>query len=249
MRKSELGLLVTGASLAACLAGCNTEEASASRTTTALTVPVPLVTQFAVMAARTVSIGDRSSVVGGDLGVAAGGTNSLTTGTDSRVGVGEVLLAPVMTLRDRTNAGEIGANTINVGINVVTGPRSAYVAPPAAPTIAAFTVGTTAVNVNGGQTQSLAPGKYGAVTVNGTLNLSGGLYEIQSLRIGPDARVAATTSATVRVQTGVQISDRGDLVGPANPGAGGMRLTVNGTIDGAVNSLAHGHRRGADRRS
>ena len=240
MRKSELGLLVTGASLAACLAGCNAEEASASRTTTALTVPVPLVTQFAVMASRTVGIGDRSSVVGGDLGVAAGATNSLTTGTDSRVGVGEVLLAPVMTLRDRTNAGEIGANTINVGVNVVTGPRSAFVAPPAAPTIAAFTVGTTAVNVNGGQTQSLAPGKYGAVTVNGTLNLSGGLYEIQSLRIGPDGRVAATTSATVRVQTGVQISDRGDLVGPANPGAGGMRLTINGTIDGAVNSLAMG---------
>jgi hypothetical protein len=222
-------------------AGCGQEPPDSGRATVqALTVPVPPVTQFAVLAGRTASIGDRSQVNGGDVGVAAGATNSLTTGSDSRVGVGEILLAPVMTLRDRTTAGEIGANTISVGANVVTGPRSAYVAPPAAPAIAAFTVGTTAVSVNGGQTRSLAPGKYGAVTVNGTLNLSGGLYEIHSLRIGADARVAAVASSTLRVQTGIQISDRGDLVGPANPGARGLRVTVNGTIDGAVNSLSLG---------
>ena len=107
-----------------------------------------------------------------------------------------MLLAPVMTLRDRTTAGEIGANTINVGPGVVTGPRSAYVAPPAAPAIAAFTVGTTAVTVNAGQTQTLARGNTAAVTVNGTLNLSGGVYEMQSLRIGPDGRAAAVASAT-----------------------------------------------------
>ena len=220
--------------------GCRKDVPDGENSTAALTVPVPTVTQFAVLASRTVSIGDRSSVVGGDLGVAAGATNSMTTGSDSRVGVGEVLLAPVMTLRDRTNAGEIGANTINVGVNVVTGPRSAYVAPPAAPVPGTFTPGTGAITVNGGQTQTLAPGSYGSVTVNGTLNLSGGTYTIQNLRIGTDARVAATASATVRVQTGVTIADRGDLVGPANPGAGGLRLNINGTIDGAVNSLSMG---------
>jgi len=220
--------------------GCRKDVPDGENSTAALTVPVPTVTQFAVLASRTVSIGDRSSVVGGDLGVAAGATNSMTTGSDSRVGVGEVLLAPVMTLRDRTNAGEIGATTINVGVNVVTGPRSAYVAPPAAPVPGTFTPGTGAITVNGGQTQTLAPGSYGSVTVNGTLNLSGGTYTIQNLRIGTDARVAATASATVRVQTGVTIADRGDLVGPANPGAGGLRLNINGTIDGAVNSLSMG---------
>src|SRR6185436_8610694 len=121
--------------------GCRKDVPDGENSTAALTVPVPTVTQFAVLASRTVSIGDRSSVVGGDLGVAAGATNSMTTGSDSRVGVGEVLLAPVMTLRDRTNAGEIGATTINVGVNVVTGPRSAYVAPPAAPVPGTFTPG------------------------------------------------------------------------------------------------------------
>jgi hypothetical protein len=84
-------------------AGCGQQqpESGGSATVQALTVPVPPVTQFALLAARAASVGDRSQVIGGDVGVAAGATNSLTTGTDSRVGVGEVLLAPVMTLRDR----------------------------------------------------------------------------------------------------------------------------------------------------
>jgi streptogramin lyase len=222
------------------LPGCGKDLPDGEGSITALTVPVPAVTQFAVLASRAVSVGDRSTVAGGDLGVAAGATNALTTGIDSRVGVGEVLLAPVMTLRDRTNAGEIGATTLNLGAGVVTGPRSLYVAPPAAPAPAAFTPGTTAVTVNAGQTQTLAAGDYGSVAVNGTLNLSGGTYQIQSLRIGPDARITAAASATVRVQGGVSIADRGDLVGPANPGAGGLHLDINGTIDGAANSLAMG---------
>src|SRR5262245_40802708 len=168
------------------LSGCKDHPADGEGTATALTVPLPAVTQFAALASRTMAIGDRGRVTGGHLGVAPGATNSMTTGADSQVGVGQVLLAPIMTLRDRTVAGEIGATTINVGVNVTTGPRSAYVAPPPAPTISAFTAGSNTVTVNGGQTQTLAAGDHGNVTVNGTLNLSGGTYEIQSLRIGVD---------------------------------------------------------------
>jgi streptogramin lyase len=219
--------------------GCR-DQHDGDATAAALTVPVPPVTQFAVLAARTVSIGDRGNVTGGHLGVAAGATNSMTTGTDSQVGVGRVLLAPIMALRDRTVAGEIGANTINVGVNVTTGPRSAYVAPPPAPPISAFTAGNDTVTVNAGQTQTLAAGDHGNVTVNGTLNLSGGTYEIQSLRIGADGRVVANAASLVRIQTGLQISDRGDLVAGGSLGAGGLRVTINGAIDGNVNSASLG---------
>ena len=150
-------------------------------------------------------------MTGGHVGVAAttsGAPGALTAGFDSRVGVGQVLLAQAVTLRDRAATGELGANQITVGANVTTGPRSAFVAPPAAPVPGAFTVGTTAINVNAGQTLALAPGKYGAVTVAGTLNLSGGLYEIQSLRLQPDARVTALAAATVRIATGLAAGDR-----------------------------------------
>ena len=88
-RRPVLGVLV--ASIAAA-GGCGDQRADVGAPTpVALTVPVPAVTQFALLASRAVSVGDRSQVNGGDLGVAAGVTNTLTAGIDSRVGVGEVL--------------------------------------------------------------------------------------------------------------------------------------------------------------
>jgi len=232
---SVLAVLLPGLAGLACKDQPDGEGAAA-----ALTVPLPPVTQFAVLAARSVSVGDRASVTGGHLGVAAGGTNSLTTGMDSHLAVGAVLLAPVVTLRDRAVTGEIGANQITVGAGVTTGPRSAYVAPPAAPALPTFTAGSNAVTVNAGQTQTLAAGDQGAVTVNGTLNLSGGTYEMQSLRLGPDGRVVALAAATVRIQTGLAAGDRARLTPNGSLNAGTLRLIVNGTIDGNVNSAALG---------
>ena len=223
------------------LAGCrDLRDGETSSSAAPLTVPLPPVTDYVILAARTVNVGARGNVAGGDVGVAAGMGSTLTAQFDARVAVGQVLLAQTVTLQDRVVTGEIGANTINVGVNVTTGPRSAYVAPPAAPAIPAFTAGNTAVTVNGGQTQTLAPGDYGNVTVNGTLNLSGGTYEIQNLRVGPDGRLAANAASTVRIQTGAQISDRADVVPNGTQNAGALRLIVNGTIDGAVNSMSVG---------
>jgi streptogramin lyase len=224
-------------------AGCSASDAERGQSNAALTVPVPAVTQFAILASRTVNIGDRSAVTGGDIGIAAGvggAQSSLTGGIDSRVGVGEVVLAQVVTLRDRAQAGEIGANQINVSPGVITGPRSAFVAPPAAPVPGTFTVGTNAVTVNGGQTSSLAPGKHGVVTVNGTLNLSGGLYEIRSLQLGVDARVTALARSTVRVLTGISAADRARILPAAALRAGDLRLIVAGTIDTNNNSVSLG---------
>ena len=104
------------------LAGCGMVDGLA-KTSNALTVPVPTVSQFAILAMRSVMLGDRNTVSGGDIGVAAssgGAPNSLIGGIDSRLGVGEVLLAQVVTLRDRTIAGEIGANQINTSSGVMT---------------------------------------------------------------------------------------------------------------------------------
>src|SRR5262245_31426483 len=78
------------------LAGCAADTDAIETKSAALTVPVPAVTQFVVMASRSASFGDRAQVIGGDLGVAPSGTatpNTLLAGFDSRVGVGEVLLA------------------------------------------------------------------------------------------------------------------------------------------------------------
>ena len=94
--------------------------------------------------------------------------------------------------------------------------------------------------MNAGQTLALAPGKYGAVTVSGTLNLSGGLYELRSLNLQPDARVTAVGAATVRISTGLAAGDRTRLLPAAPLRAGSLRLIVNGTIDANNDSLVLG---------
>src|SRR5262245_34276437 len=105
-RHAALGLVV---GLAAGLAGCGeTENEAVETATSALTVPVPTVNQYVVLANHGASFDDRSNISGGDLGVAPSSTttlNTLTAGFDSRVGVGEVLLAQRMVLKDRTVAG------------------------------------------------------------------------------------------------------------------------------------------------
>jgi streptogramin lyase len=242
-RSSHAALSAVSAMLAF-LVGCSDSDGSASaRASQSLTVPVPAINQYVILASRTATAGDRNNVSGGDIGVAAPGTppNTFSAGIDSRVAVGEVLIAPRVVLRERVVAGEIGANLMEIHATASTGPRSAYVAPPARPMPAGtFNPGTTPVTVNTGQTTTLAAGSFAAVNVSGILNLSGGTYTFQSLRVNPDARLVALSAATVRVATGVVGSDRSRLQAPAPQPAGNLRLIVNGTIDGPTNSVSLG---------
>jgi hypothetical protein len=218
------------------LAGCGTDDDGIATKTAALTVPVPTVSQFAVMASRSVNVNDRSHVIGGDLGVAASATatpNTLTAGFDTRIGVGEVLLAQSVTLRDRAVAGEIGANQINAPF-ATTGPRSPFEPPPAQPVPGPIAPGTAPVTVNSGQTVTLPPGAFGAVTVNGTLNLAGGVYQFQSLRLNNDARLIAVGASIVRVAGVLTALDRARLLPAAPQQAGALRLIVGGATDGLV---------------
>ena len=214
------------------------------------------VSQFVVLASRSTSFDDRTDVTGGSVGVAAGASNTLTAGSDTHIAVGRVLLSPVVVLRERATTGEIGSNAITAPPSAVTGPRSAYVAPPPQPVPGTITAGATPVTVNAGQTVNLAPGAFGAVNVNGTLNLSGGLYQFQSLRVNNDARVVALASSTVRVSTTVTALDRTRIVSAGSLGAGALRLIVGSTAaavtfgnDGQLTALvdARGDVRAGDR--
>jgi hypothetical protein len=82
---------------------------------------------------------------------------------------------------------------------------------PALPTV---TAGTQAITVNGSQT--LAPGSYGALTVNNdaTLILSGGLYHFASWNVGQNAKLHFAAPSEVRVAGAVVISQNA-YVGPA----------------------------------
>src|SRR6187455_609571 len=83
--------------LLACVVGCSDESGRRSaQASQSLTVPLPTIHQYVVMASRTATVGDRNNVSGGDVGIAPSPNatpNTLTIGMDSRVGVGEVVLS------------------------------------------------------------------------------------------------------------------------------------------------------------
>jgi streptogramin lyase len=207
-----------------------------------LTVALPQLRQFVVLSTVGTTFGQRCIVSGGDIGIAASTTptpNTLFAGNDSQLVVGNVLLAPRVVLGDRVTAGAIATNQLSAPLSVITGPVSPFIAPPAVPTPSSVTAGGANVNVNAGQTSTLAAGRFGAVTVTGRLNLSGGLYEFQSLRLSPDARLVTLADSTVRVATTVVLADRARITPAAPLKPGNVRLIVAGA-DGSDNSITLG---------
>ncbi len=236
MKKALPGALSASLVLTLALAACSDAPRSegsedAKELATPLTVPVPTLNQFVVLSRVGATFGQRCIVTGGDIGVAAnngGALNTLTGGNDARLGVGEVLLAPGVVLGARTATGEIGADQINAPPSAMTGPRSAFVPPPAAPTPGAVNPGATAVNVNAGQTSTLNAGRYGVVTVSGTLNLAGGSYDVRSVRLNPDARLVAQADATLRIASTLTLADRARVSTAPALGPRNLRLVVAG---------------------
>ena len=218
--------------LASGAVGCSKRSDDVTETQSALTVPVPPITQFAVLASRNASFDDRTRVTGGSVGVASTSTNTLTAGFDTHIGEGQVVLSPRVVLKDRAATGEIGTNSFTPGVNNVTGPVSAYVAPPTQPTPGTITAGSTPVSVPINGSRTLAAGSYGAVLVdnNGTLNLSGGLYQFASLTVNAASHLNVLASTTVRVSGNVTGLDRSTFL-PSSGNASGFRLIVGGATN------------------
>jgi len=227
-------VLVAAALSAAMVAslGCSRPDPVTEKQS-ALTVPVPPITQFAVFASRNMSFDDRTRVTSGSVGVQPGATNTLTAGIDTHISEGQVMLSPRVVLRDRASTGEIGTNSFTPGAGNVTGPVSAYVAPPPQPTPGTITPGTAAVTVPLNGTRTLAPGAYGAVLLNNnaTLTLSGGLYQFTSLTVNVEARVTVLAATTVRVSGNVTGLDRSRFLPTGAVNASGFRLIVGGATN------------------
>jgi hypothetical protein len=208
-----------------------------------------VVSGFALLASKTVSVDDRTAtnpqITGGDVGAAGVGvaTNlqTLVIGSDAHVDTARVLIGQRTTLRDRATVGTVSATTITAPFAHYTS-QIAFSAPPAPPPIGTFTVGTAPVTVNSGQTVMLAAGKRGAVTVNGgALELTGGLYEFASLTIGNDARFTARARSIVRISQGLKGLDRTKITVLAPLTAGDLRFIIAGVNAGTTNSMLFGN--------
>jgi hypothetical protein len=201
------------------------DTAQQSAAVQALAAPTQI-NEFAVIAGVRVTFQDRAQLAGGHIGVAPGSGDSLTAGFDTRLALGKSTLAQRAVLKDRAQLGDLFANTV-VGRGYAS--LSPYAAPPAAPTQAAFTAGSTPITVNTPRT--LAAGDYGLVTVNSTLTLSGGTYEIQNLTLGPNAVVQASAATLLRISGRINGNNNNRLVPTGNQPASNLRIVVAGPTD------------------
>ena len=203
-----------------------------AHTSRAITASPPA-SQFVILARHGVSFRDRATISGGHVGVRPSGTgtpNTMTTGINSNVTIGKELMAESVSFGAGSVVGNIDANIV-AATGSTTGAVSPYVAPPVPPLPGAAAPGTTAVTVNSGQTRTLAAGAFGAVTVSGTLNLSGGTYNFRSLTVNNDGRVVALAASVVRLSTGVTALDRSHLIVATGLHADSLRIEATGTVD------------------
>jgi hypothetical protein len=218
------GLLVAGCGASGPEAGENLGE-EASR----LTAPTQVQT-FAFLSTGHVSVLDRSRVIGGNIGVSAGSGDSITGGFDSQLGVSKALIGQRIVLNDRAIAGDLFVTQL-VAPHATFASQNPFSAPPVPPPIVAFTAGTAPLTVNSGTTTSRPAGNFGQVTINGTLNLTGGLYQFQQLTMGPDGAMIANAPSIVRVAGKVTGGDRVHILASGTQGAGALRLVVAGATN------------------
>ena len=208
-----------------------------------ITPAPPPLKEYALLAGRAIVVGERSVVVGGHLGVATEPgemPGTLLVGSGARVGLGTAVLVDTVVLGPASITGGIAANHFVIGPQVTTGPRSPFVAPPAPPVPATVAGGSGALVVRSGYTQTIGPGSYGTITINGTLYLTGGVYQVHRVQMGDGGRLVALAPATMRIATGLSAGSGARLGPAAGLGAGDLRIVAAGMVDDANNSILLG---------
>src|SRR5690348_2608686 len=176
------GLAVLGVLLVGC--GQEAPEEPLGHEAARLTAPTQVAT-FALLSSGRVTLGDRTTLSGGHLGVSPGTGDSVTEGSQAAIAVGKSTLGQRVVLKDNSHAGDLFTNSVAPGPGATYTSISPYTAPPAQPPIVAFTAGSNSLNVTTPTT--IAAGNFGAVTVTSTLTLSGGTYQFQNLTLGTNA--------------------------------------------------------------
>ncbi len=140
------------------------------------------------------------------------------------VGDGTRVMGDYVDLASRMSVWDLYANRSTGSTSSATkrhGGPSPFTAPVIAPTnlpkIPSFDYNGTNICVNTNQTRSLAPGRYGTITINngGTLNLSNGIYNIKSIRAACNVTINTMAGTKVRIARDLLIGTNG-YVGPQN---------------------------------
>jgi alpha-tubulin suppressor-like RCC1 family protein len=194
-RSIWLGLL-----LAMLVIGCESSREAPSETKlsalgTSPVTPSLQLSDFALLAERSLRLSPGARVMGGAAGVLAAAPLSFgpqaRLGHHATIGPHQWLLAPSVRLEAGAAVGTVLSNSVdNVsGKPVLTLPFPQVL--PSLPLAAAGAPGTLRIDVDRKQELELLPGNYGAAEVWGTLVLAAGQYSFESLSVGAAARVLA----------------------------------------------------------
>jgi hypothetical protein len=156
----------------------------------------PVLASFVLYGERSIRLGERGHVQGGDVGVQAVAQSS--TGAQVRIGACSVVdecynvYSPSICLGGGITLGVVQTNVLEDDRVLLRSPLPfpAAIMPPLP--LASFPVGSGAdVNVAAEEIAALLPGNYGAVTVIGTLLLNPGNYTFASATLTDGARLVA----------------------------------------------------------
>ncbi|HEY8944805.1 MAG TPA: hypothetical protein VIM73_11105, partial [Polyangiaceae bacterium] len=245
-----------GLSALAATMGCSSSDGAfegATEQSSGLTAPRG-VADYVVLTSGAIRLGDRARVTGGHLGAGRQSGVAIRLGADGRVALGKALLGRAITLGDRARVGAVFAETLN-GPYAMFESFSAFEPPPSPPSFGEFTAGSDAVDVRSGSIRVLEAGNFGVVSVNGTLRLSGGEYQLAELRLGNDAALFADAPVVVQVLGDLKGQDRVRITPSSTASAADLRLIVAGSTgvmlgnDGRLSALvlASGAVRAGDR--
>jgi len=172
----------------------------------------PLLASFVLYAQTEIRL-DGVSVNGGDVGVVDKGQpadqrEQVSVGASGHVDLTRGVFGDAVELAPHAAVGAVFTNRLDNrnGSAVSVGPFPTNM--PALPALEPIDPGSQAVAVQQGKTATLQPGAYGAVTVNGTLTLAGGTFQMASLDVGRAGRVEAAAGARLRIKGALHLGEQ-----------------------------------------
>lgn len=174
-------------------------------------LPVPPVSTYSLFATHSLYLEQSSTVYSGDIGVnAAGSSPFLDSDVELSVGIGVTTAATYSVKANRINLksnatanGNVYYNTLTSN-GTITGSQNTPLSLPLTTTLPEFktsTPGTQNISVATNGSQTLQPGSYNNVDVNGggTLIFTGGVYHFNSWNSGDNAQVKFQGPTEVRI--------------------------------------------------
>jgi Pro-kumamolisin, activation domain/Subtilase family len=191
------------------------------------------ISEFVLYAEIGLAVGPDSQVTGAAIGVRSFGTQAggpqLVIAAGSVIDQARDVIAPSVDAAPSAVCGPILTDALTGG-HVPPEPQPFPVSQmPALPLAMAGPAGSGNVTVGAGQQESLAPGSYGDLRVDGTLVLAAGDYGFASVHVGAGAHLVSSGSAHVWVSTRLTAGPDARIHPGAGHPAGHLVISVGGS--------------------